>query len=271
MFKSLFQSLLVFLFVSYLPLKAEAEDQLIADSLFLGSSGSGGASLRGDLYYLINPAVLGFHQGTKGALAYSGDFKQNMAWLSFTDIRNKFPLAVTYQRLWLDSFTDKGKNKIILSSGFKLSPVFSVGFNMERTLKPFTWNAGLGSFFRLNSRFAMALFLDKMFKEKNQNFRRLTLASSYNWRQFFWTQLDVSRSTQQYWLFKLNFESVFHSYFSINFGGQVKTKQINFEEIEGLLFSGGLNFHSPKLILGYGVQTDQESLQHSLSLIVKTR
>ena len=229
----------------------------------LSQGGAGGASLKEDMSYLINPATMGFQNKLKGAVLYSFKQKQKTALASFLDIKTKLPLAITYQRFWSDSFRRSGKDKMFISSGFKISPNLSLGLTVERELQPSLWNGNIGSVLKLGNQMSLALFLNQILKIKNQNRRSLTMAFYYDWRHFFSTHLDISKTARKEWIFRGGMESFFHDFLSIRFGG------VWFQKMQKGLVSGGLTFQSPKLILEYSIQKDEDIYQQAIALIFR--
>ncbi len=223
----------------------------------LSYGGAGGASLKEDISYLVNPAVIGFQKTSKGAILYSfNPFKQT-ALLSFLDRKTNLPLAFTYQRLWDNSLKKSGPDKMTVSWGFLVSPYLSLGLSMEKALKAGAWSANIGSVFRLKERFSLALFVNQFLKKE----RVLALAGHYNWKQIFSTSLDVSKTDHQGWVFRGGWESFFSDFFSIRLGGVWIEKQ------KKRLISGGLAFQSPKLSLEYSVQQNGKIYQQALLLM----
>ena len=267
MLKPFFFLLILFL---NLPCLADSQEEELQHPFFLSLSGSGGASLNENFSYLINPSLLAFHKRKKIGLSYSFKNKYQTAVFSIVDNKVKLPVALTYQRWWSDSFRKGTENKFLLSSGFKLYKFLSLGFNIEKSLEShFPGNASIGSFIKLSPHFGIALFLDKVFKEKNKNRRLLTLSSSYQWKKFFSIQSDLSKSAEKKWLLKGGFESFFHPLFSFQVGGMAFMSELDFQEVEKYLLSGGLSFHSPKFVCQYGLQTNSKDYQHSFTFLMK--
>ena len=229
----------------------------------LSQGGSGGASLKEDISYLINPATIGFQTQFKGVLLYSFKQKKQTAVLSFLDLKTQIPLALSYQRFWSDSFKKSEKDLLLFSSGFKISPHLSLGLAIEKKLKSPLWNMHLGSVLRWNPQLSLALFLNNFLEEQNKNERILSLAFHYDWKKFFSTHLDVSKTVHRGWILKGGVESFFHNFFSLR-GGYVW-----FHDMRQGLISGGVVFHSPKFLLEYGLQTHQKTYQHIFSLILR--
>ena len=235
----------------------------LSSPLFLSQGGTGGASLQEDFSYLINPAVMGFQKKTKGALSYSFKQKQQTALISLLDLKTKFPMAITYQRFWSDSFKKSEADKIFLSSGFKVAPHMSIGFTVERELKKSLWNGGLGSIFKLGNQTSLALFVNQILKQKKKNNRVLSLAVYHNWQSFFSTKLDISRTAQKEWVFRGGLESLFQTFFAIRLGGTW------FQKKQKGLISGGIAFYSPRLWLEYSAEKDEEIYQQAVVLIIR--
>lgn len=253
---SLIFSILVWVY----PFFSQAE---LASPFFLSQGGAGGASLKEDFSYLINPATMGFQNKTKGALAYSFQAKNQTALFSFLDLKTKFPLAVTYQRFWSDSFQKSEKDIMFVSSGFKVAPYLSIGFTVEKDLKKTLWNGGLGSVLKLGNQMSMALFLNQILKKKNKNQRALSFAVYHNWKSFLSSKLDITKTAHQKWIFRGGLESFFQNFFSVRLGG------IWFQKTQRRLISGGLAFHSPKLRLEYSVEKDEKQYQQAFVLILQ--
>ena len=64
------------------PLVSQAKREL-SSPLFLSQGGAGGASLKEDFSYLINPATMGFQKKAKGVLSYSFNQSRQTALVSF--------------------------------------------------------------------------------------------------------------------------------------------------------------------------------------------
>ena len=257
----LFFPLLIFV----CPFFSQAE---LSSPVLLSQGGAGGASLKEDFSYLINPATMGFQKKTKGALAYS--FKSNnlkpnkqLALFSFLDLKTKVPLAITYQRTWTDSFKKSETNKMLFSSGFRVAPYLSIGLTVEKELKKSSWNGGLGSVFKFGNQTSMALFLNQILKKENKNQRALSLAFYHYWKPFFSTQLDITKTAHRKWIFRGGLESFFQKFLSVRLGGTWLQKT------QRGLISGGLAFHSPKLRLEYGIEKDEKQYQHAVLLILQ--
>ena len=243
----------------------EAEN--LSHPFFLSQAGSGGASLREDMSYLINPSLLGFQKRTKGAISYSFKKKQQSAIASFLDLQTKLPMAISYQRLWSHSFKESAKDQFFVHSGFRVSPYFSLGARAQRGIKQSDWNFGLAGTLRLNSTLALALFLDEFLDYRE---RILSVALYHQWRRFFSTQIDLSRTEQKIWILKGGLRSLFHPYFSVQLGGRTYFEDNKlFNKIEEAFLSAGLSFHSPRLVLEYGLETNQKNYQHSLTLLLR--
>ena len=256
--------IIALLFFFILPCFANTE---IQQPFLLSVSGSGGASLNEGFFYLINPALLSFQKKKKIGLSYSFLNKNHIGVMSLMDPRIQVPVAITYQRKWLESFRKGVHNQIFFSSSFKVSPFVSLGFNVKRNLyAPYVGNGSLGSFIKLNSNLGMSLVIDNLLKEKNKNVRLLTIAGAYSWRNFFSIQADLSKSAQKFWILKGGLESFFHSFFSFQVGGVAFLKELYWKEVEKYLFSGAINFHSPRFKLQYALQSDTKEYQHGFTL-----
>ena len=263
-FKKFLKSGVCFLFC----LTAGAKE--LSHPFFLSQGGSGGASLREDMSYLLNPALLGFHTRTKGALSYSFKQKQQTLFASFLDLKTKLPVAFTYQRSWSDSFRKSEKDALFVHSGFQVSSFLSLGFSAQRELKLSHWNFSLAGALRLGSDLSLAVFLDEILKKENANHRALSVALYHQWRSFFSTQIDFSRTAQQQWILKGGLRSLFHPFFSFQLGGRAYFRdETAFRQIEQGFLSGGVSFESPKLLLEYGIETNQQLYQHSIALLLR--
>lgn len=249
-----------FFLLLFYPLASQANE--LSSPIFLSQGGAGGASLREDVSYLINPAAMGFQRINKAALFYSFNPNGQMALLSFSDVKTQFPVAVTYERFWSDSFRKSTKDKGSISSGFPILPYASLGFSIKNFKSLSKWNGSLGSVVRLGRQFSLAVFLDQILKKENKNQRILTLAFYYNWKQFFSTRLDISKTAHQGWIFRGGLESFFQNFLSIRLGG------IWFNNTQKGLISGGMAFQSPKLSLEYSIQQNDKIYQQALSLIL---
>ena len=251
-------------------LTAVAEEAEFSHPFFLSQGGSGGASLREDMSYLLNPALLAFQTKAKAGISYSFKQKQKTVIASALDLKSKLPVALTYQRSWSESFRKSQENNLFVHSGFRLSPSLSLGFSVLRELKLSHWNFNLAGVFRVSSNLALSLFLDKVLEEEIKNQRVLSLALYHHWKRFFSTQIDFSRTEQRTWILRGGFKSLFHPLFSLQLGGRAYFKDDNlFKKIEKSFLSGGLSFHSPKLLLEYGIEADKKIYQHSITLLLR--
>ena len=256
--------IIALLFFFTLPCFANTE---IQQPFFLSVSGSGGASLNEGFSYLINPALLSFQKRKKIGLSYSFLNKNHIGMVSLMDHRVRLPVAVTYQRKWLESLKKGVQNQLFFSSSFKISPFISLGVNFKRNLQaPYFGNGSLGSFIKLSSHLGMSLFIDNILKEQNKNLRLLTIAGAYRWKNFFSIQTDLSKSAQKFWILRGGVESFFQSFFSVQVGAVAFLKELDWQELEKHFFSGGLTFHSPRLKLQYALQSDTKDYQHSFTL-----
>ncbi len=248
--------------ISIFPFLSQAAEQLSSPFL-LSQGGAGGASLKEDLSYFINPAVMGFHKKTKAAFSYSLKNNNQTALISFLDRQTKLPLAVTYKRSWSDSFKNSDEDKMTVSSGFKVFSHVSIGLTVEKILKKSLWNGGLGSVFKVGRQTSLALYLNQILKQEGKNKRALSLAIYHNWKSYFSSKIDISRTAHQRWVFRGGLESFFQQFFSVRIGGTwlQKTKK-------GII-SGGLAFHSPKLFLEYSVEKDETTYQHAGVLVIR--
>ena len=252
---------LCFLFLSVLPLASPAKD--LSSPVLLSQGGSGGASLNENLSYLINPAVIGFQNKRKGAVLYSFKKNNQTALLSFLDNKTQLPMAITYQRFWSHSFRKSEKDKMLFSSGFKISPYFSLGLNVEKELSSSAWNGGLGSVLKLGQDLSLAAFLNQVLKKEDKNQRVLSLALYHKWKSFFSSQLDISRTSQKEWIIRGGLETLFQDFLSLRLGA------VWLQKIKKGLISGGLAFQSPKLMLEYSIQKDDKDYQQALVLIFR--
>ena len=254
---SLFALILVF----NLPLQLKAKE--LSSPLFLSQGGAGGASLEEDFSYLINPATMGFQKKIKGALSYSFKQSRQTALVSFADLKSKFPLAISYQRFWSDSFKDSARDKMLLSSGFKISPSLSFGFSAERETKPSAWNGGLGSVFKWSDHLSLALFLNRILEVEEKSQRSLSFAVYHQWKNFFSARVDISLSAHQKWVFRGGLETLLRDFLSLRLGGAW------IEKTSQTFISGGLVLTGPKMLLEYSVEKDQSAYQQALSLILR--
>ena len=258
------KSIICFLFC----LTATAEE--LTPPFFLSQGGSGGANLREDASYLLNPALLGFHRKTKGAVAYSFREKQQTVVVSFLDLKTKLPIALTYQRAWSKSFRQSEENSLFIHSGLRVSPHLSLGVSVHKELKLSYWNFNLAGALRLSPHLGLAVFLDKVLEREKAKQRVLTTALYHSWKNFFSTQVDFSRTEQRTWILKGGLTSLFHPFFSVKLGGRVYFEDDTaFRKIEQGFLSGGVSFHSPKLLLEYGIETSQKIYQHSINLLLR--
>ena len=269
-FKSLlFQSLILgSLFVILSSNISWSDDQNPFLPLFIGQSGTGGASLQEDLSYIINPANLAFHKKNKMAVHYSLQDKKHNAMLSVLDLKSSFPIAVSYQRTWEGAFNSPQSSYWLFNSGFRLSSFASMGASVRKDLLSSIWNLNLGSLLKLSSNFAIGLYMDDLLKENNKNLQSLSLAGYYSWKKFFLTQVDISRSHTE-WIVKGSFQSLFHPFFSVRLGGFSTLQKLDWSTRDKQALSGALSFNSPKLRLEYGIQKSSLNYQHSLTLLLK--
>ena len=264
-----FEKLSKNLFICFLfCLTVTAEE--LSHPFFLSQGGSGGASLREDASYLLNPALLGFQRRTKGVVSYSFRERQQTVAASFLDLKTKLPMSITYQRTWSKSFRQSEENNLFIHSGFRVSPYLSLGLSVQRELKLSHWNFNLASVLRLSSDLGLAVFLDKVLKEEKAKQRVLTTALYHRWKNFFSTQVDFSRTEQKTWILRGGLRSLFHPFFSLQLGGRAYFKDDTaFQKIEQGFLSGGVSFHSPRLLLEYGIETNQKIYQHSITLLLR--
>ena len=262
-FKAFKTSISLFVALALLssPVFAKTQDQELLPALSLSQAGSGGASLKEDFSYLLNPALIAFQKKSKGGLAYSFKKQKHLTVLSFLDAGTKFPLSITYQRFWSKSFKKRDKESLTLGSALKVAPYISFGVSTQKELRSAGWTGILGSNIRLAKTLSMAVFLNQNFTNKKFEQRDLSLAFYYSWRNFFSSQVDITKKPgSQNWLLTAGVESFFHDFFSVRLGGTW------FYKTQDLWFAGGLNFKSPKLLLEYAVLSDQKTYQHAIVL-----
>ena len=270
LFLRFYKIILKLIFCFLFSLLARAEETKLSPAFFISQAGSGGASLREDMSYLLNPALLAFQTKSKGAIAYSFKQKEKTLMASVLDIKSKLPMALTYQRSWTHSFKKSRGDNLFIHSGLRISPSLSLGFSLNRELKFSDWNFNLAGAFRLSPNLAFALFLDKVLEEEKKNQRILSLAFYHRWKSFFSTQVDFSRTEKSVWILKGGMRSLFHPLFSLQLGARAYFKDKSlFKEIEKSFLSGGLSFHSPKFLLEYGVEADKKIYQHSVALLLR--
>ena len=268
LFIKFYKTILKIIFCFLFALTAGAEE--LSHPFFLSQGGSGGASLREDMSYLLNPALLGFQRRTKGAFSYSFKQKQQSAIFSFLDLKSKLPMAFSYQRDWTDSFRKSKRNNFFIHSGLRLSSSFALGAGLQRELKRSHWNFNLGSVLKLSPELSLAVFLDKILKEERAKQRVLTVALYHHWKNFFSTQIDFSRTEQRTWILKGGLNSLLNPFFSFQLGGRAEFEDDTaFRKVKNSFLSGGLSFHSPKFLLEYGAETDHKTYQHSISLLLQ--
>jgi len=250
--------LLVLILISIFSLPSLAEK--LSSPLVLSQGSAGGASLKEDFSYVINPATVGFQRRTKGAIAYSFKQKQKTVLVSFLDRKTNLPLAFTYQRFWSNSLKKPDKQTLLFSSGLQLSSFFSLGLTVEKEVKKPNWNGSVGSLLVLGEQLSIAFFMDQLLKIDDQDQKIMSLALYYNWKEFFSTKVDVSRTAQKEWIFKGGLESLFQNFLSIRLGGIWAYKK------QKGWVSGGLAFYSPRLLLEYSLETDHKNYQHAVVL-----
>ena len=234
----------------------------LSPALFLSQGGSGGASLREDFSFLINPATMAFQKKNKSVLAYSFKKKEHTALFSFLDLKTNFPLAISYQRNWSRSFTSSDADKMFVSSALKISSFLSFGINIEQERLTKEWNGDFGSLFRVGNQTSLALFLNQILKKEMKNSSSLSIAVYHNWKNFFSIKMDASRYANKQWIVKGGIESLFQRFFSLRVGGTW------FQKNKDYLLSGGLAFQSPKLLLEYSIETDYKMYQQAFILII---
>ncbi|MCY4320925.1 MAG: hypothetical protein OXC37_00750 [Bdellovibrionaceae bacterium] len=258
-----------FFFLFLLSFTTLAEE--LSHPFFLSQGGSGGASLREDTSYLLNPALLGFQKRTKGAISYSFKKEQQTIVGSFLDLKTKLPIALTYQRTWSKSFRQSKENTLLIHSGLRISPYLSLGVSLKREIKVSNWNLNLGSALKLSPHLGLAVFLDKVLEKEKAKQRILSGALYHQWRNFFSSQVDLSRTEQKEWILKGGLRSLFHPYFSAQVGGRTYfDDKMAFNKIKKYFLSGGFSFHSPKFFLEYAIEKDTQKIyQHSITLLIK--
>ena len=252
---------LCFFFLFVLPLTILAEE--LSSPVLLSQGGAGGASLDENLSYLINPAVIGFQNKRKGSALYSLKKNRQTLLLSFLDIKSQLPMAITYQRFWSHSLRKSAKDQMLFSSGFKISPYFSLGIHVEKELSSSIWNGGLGSALKLGQDLSLAVFINQILEKEDKNQRILSLAFYHQWRNFFSSQLDISRTGQKEWIIRGGLETLFQEFLSLRLGA------VWFQKIQKGIISGGLAFQSPKLMLEYSIQKDDKDYQQAMTLIFR--
>ena len=224
---------------------------------FLALGGSGGASLKENLSYIINPALIGFQSRSKGGIFYSIRKNRQTGGLSFLDHHTKIPLALTWRRRWSRSFMDSDGQSLKAALGFRLTSWLSFGLKAQREWRPLAWNGGLGLAVRLQEGIGLALYGDPVFKEKKQDRRNMSLAFYYNWREVFSFQGDLSVSTKKKWIARGGLESFFQKFFSLRLGGVWR------QNTRPLSFSGGLAFQNQRFVLEYGLEKDKGAFRHA--------
>lgn len=244
-----------FLLLILFPAYSQSE---LSHPLFLSQAGAGGASLKEDFSFLLNPAAIALQNKNKTALAYTFKKEKQKAFFSFADLKTQIPLAVSYQREWSKSFKHSEKDILFLSSGIKISSYFGLGVTLEKDLKNSIWNGSIGSIFRLRNQLSAGIFLNDLLKKTQE--RSLSLALYYNWKSFITTKLDVSKTTHQ-WIYRGALESVFQKFLSLRFGGTWLQKN------QTGLISGGIAFQSPKFVLEYSLETNQKMNQYQQAFL----
>ena len=248
-----------FLLLIFFPFFSQSE---LSHPLFLSQAGAGGASLKEDFSFLLNPASISLQTKNKTALAYTFKAEKQKAFFSFADLKTQIPLAVSYQREWSQSFKQSEKDTLFLSSGLKLSPYFGLGVAVEKDLKKSTWNGSIGSIVRLRKQLSAGLFLNNLLKKENKNERSLSLALYYNWKSFITAKIDISKTVHQKWIYRGAVESLFQKFLSLRFGGAW------FQKEQRGLISGGIAFQSPKLVLEYSLETNQKRDQYQQACVL---
>ena len=243
----------------------QASSSPISESLppFISRGGSGGASLKEDVSYLINPALLGFHTRSKGALFYSIRKTRQSGGFSFLDRHTKIPLAVTWQRHWSHSFLKSDRQSVEAATGLMLLPWLAFGLKAKKRIKPSAWNGGLGLAVRLQEGMGLALYGDPVLKEAQQDRRKISSAFYYNWKGVFAFQGDVSFSAKKEWSARGGLESFFQKFFSLRLGGSWA------QNASDLSFSGGLSFQTQKALLEYSLEKGAGSWRHGATFMLR--
>lgn len=232
--------------------------------LFMSQSGAGGASLREDFSFLINPATLTFQNKNKMALAYAVKQKRKLLVFSFVDLKTKIPLAISYQRSWIKNFTKNKTDQMNMVSSMPFSNYFSIGASVKKNIQSGSWQADVGSLFRITPKFSLAVFATDLLKVRKKNRKQISFGLYHNWSNFLFIKIDASKKVHKNWIVRGGIESLFQQFLSIHLSGAwFKNRKIK------PYISGGVAVQSPKLVLEYAIQGNKKEYQQALSLILK--
>lgn len=225
----------------------------------LAYSGAGGASLKPDFSYLINPALLGYAENQRSLLGYSVKSNWQTVLFSLVDQTAGIPMSVTFQREWDSQKKYKPLNYWSFSAGSKISPYFSLGITAHRNKDEEgenRWNGDIGALLQLGPQTAVGATLSKVLVYESQNNRALNFGFYQKWTHFFSGRVDTSFSRKQEWVIRGGIETLVQKFFALRVGGLWSFKE------ERALLSGGVGFHGPRLQFDYALQKDQDVFQH---------
>ena len=225
----------------------------------LAYSGAGGASLKPDFSYLINPALLGYAANQRSLLGYSFKSKWQTVLFSLVDQTAGIPMSVTFQREWYSQGKYDPLNRWSFSAGSKVSPYFSLGVTANRSKDEEgknRWNGDIGALLRLGPQTAVGVTLSEVLVYESQNHRALNFGFYQKWTHFLSGRVDTSFSRKQEWIVRGGIETLVQKFFALRVGGLWSFKE------EKALLSGGVGFHGPRLQFDYALQKDQNMFRH---------
>lgn len=249
----------LFLLFSQFAFSLEKKTGIYSSLPQLAYSGAGGGSLSHDFSYFVNPALLGYARKQQSLLAYSFKSHWQTALFSFMDRSAGLPVSVTFQREWYSKGKYKPLNLWSVSSGTRISPVFSLGVTVRRGKDKEgknRWNGDLGALFRLASQTSLGVTLSEVLVYESRNQRVLNFGFYQGWAHFLNGRVDASFSREQEWIVRGGVESLIQKFFALRVGGLWSFKE------KRAFFSGGIGFFGPRLQFDYALQKDQDIFQH---------
>lgn len=254
------KKLWVIFFLSFLgPASAFEGAAFNTSPLHLAYGGAGGASLKPDFSYLINPAILGYGKNQGSLLAYSIKSHWQTVLVSLTDRKAGLPVGVTFQREWHSQGTFSPLNRWSVSAGSKITSYFFLGVTARRDKakgEESQWNGDMGALFLLGRQTALGVTLSEVLIYESQNRRALNFGFYQSWTHFLNGRVDVSFSRENEWIVRGGVETLIQKFFAVRLGGLWSFKE------EKALFSGGIGFYGPRLQFDYALQRDKTIFQH---------
>ena len=227
--------------------------------LHLAYGGAGGASLKPDFSYLINPSILGYGKNQGSLLAYSMKSGWQTILLSFADQKAGFPVSVTFQREWHSQKEFSPLNRWSVSAGSRITSYFFLGMTARRDKakgEESQWNGDVGALLRLGRQTALGVTLSEILIYESQNRRALNFGFYQGWTHFLNGRVDASFSRENEWIVRGGIETVLQKFFAFRLGGLWSFKE------ERALLSGGVGFYGPRLQFDYALQRDKTVFQH---------